>query len=123
MPDTADMTAAPSNGALRDADGAIRADFVEQVAQAVAKDDAQGLRALIMELHEADVGDLIEALDQDLRARLIELMGQDFDFRALTEVDDAVREEILEELAPKTVAEGVRELESDDAIYILEDLL
>ncbi|MGH6739339.1 MAG: magnesium transporter MgtE N-terminal domain-containing protein, partial [Bradyrhizobium sp.] len=116
------MAAAPSNVALRDADGQIRADLVEQVAQCVAQDDAQGLRALIMELHEADVGDLIEALDQDLRARLIELMGHDFDFRALTEVDDAVREEILEELPAETVAEGVRELESDDAIYILEDL-
>jgi magnesium transporter len=122
MPDSADMAAAPSNVALRDADGQIRADLVEQVAHAIAADDAQGLRALIMELHEADVGDLIEALDQDLRARLIELMGHDFDFRALTEVDDAVREEILEELPPETVAEGVRELESDDAIYILEDL-
>ena len=49
-------------------------------------------------------------------------MGADFDFTALTEVDDTVREEILEELATETVAEGVRELDSDDAVYILEDL-
>jgi magnesium transporter len=33
-----------------------------------------------------------------------------------------VREEILEELPPETVAEGVRELESDDAIELLQDL-
>src|SRR5262249_12528647 len=38
------------------------------------------------------------------------------------EVDDTVREEILEELAPKAVAEGVRELDSDDAVAILADL-
>jgi magnesium transporter len=74
------------------------------------------------ELHESDVGDLIEALDGDLRPELIELMGADFDFTALTEVDDTVREEILEELEPETVAEGVRDLDSDDAVYILEDL-
>jgi magnesium transporter len=49
-------------------------------------------------------------------------MGKDFDFSALTEVDDTVREEILEELEPETVADGVRELDSDDAVYILEDL-
>jgi magnesium transporter len=49
-------------------------------------------------------------------------MGRDFDFSALTEVDDSVREEILEELEPETVAEGVRDLDSDDAVYILEDL-
>jgi hypothetical protein len=49
-------------------------------------------------------------------------MGRDFDFAALTEVDDSVREEILEELETETVAEGVRELDADDAVYILEDL-
>jgi len=50
------------------------------------------------------------------------LLGIDFDFTALTEVDDAVREEILDELPPQTVAEGVRDIESDDAVAILEDL-
>ena len=33
-----------------------------------------------------------------------------------------MREEILEELPAETVAEGVRDLDSDDAVYILEDL-
>ena len=65
---------------------------------------------------------MIEALDSDLRPRLVELMGPDFDFTALTEVDDTVREEILDELPTETVAEGVRELDSDDAVAILEDL-
>jgi magnesium transporter len=107
---------------LRDEDGAVRAEFVERVAQAVAAKDAAALRESVGDLHEADVGDLIEALDADLRPRLIELMGHDFDFSALTEVDDTVREEILEELPAETVAEGVRELDSDDAVFILEDL-
>ncbi|HKS65340.1 MAG TPA: magnesium transporter, partial [Xanthobacteraceae bacterium] len=116
-----DADAAPAP-ALRDADGAIRPEFVETVAEAVAGRDAGLLRALVGELHEADTGDLIEALDAELRPQLIELMGRDFDFTALTEVDDTVREEILEELEPETVAEGVRDLDSDDAVYILEDL-
>ncbi len=73
-------------------------------------------------LHESDMGALIEALPAELRPRLVELLGIDFDFTALTEVDDAVREEILDELPPRAVAEGVRELESDDAVAILEDL-
>jgi len=115
---TLDVEAPP----LRDADGAIRPEYVEVVSEAIAGRDAGLLRALVGELHESDVGDLIEALDPDLRPELIELMGADFDFTALTEVDDTVREEILEELEPETVAEGVRDLDSDDAVYILEDL-
>jgi magnesium transporter len=116
-----DADAAPAP-ALRDTDGAIRPDFVETVAEAIEGRDAGLLRALVGDLHEADTGDLIEALDAELRPQLIELMGKDFDFTALTEVDDTVREEILEELEPGTVAEGVRDLDSDDAVYILEDL-
>ena len=107
---------------LRGADGAINPEFVAKVAEAVAGRDATLLRSLVGDLHESDTGDLIEALDTDLRPQLVELMGADFDFTALTEVDDTVREEILEELPPETVAEGVRELDSDDAVYILEDL-
>ena len=61
-------------------------------------------------------------LSIDDRPKLIEILGKDFDFTALTEVDDAVREEILEELQPETVAEGMRDLDSDDAVYILEDM-
>jgi magnesium transporter len=107
---------------MRDEDGDIRSEFVEKVSRAVQAADAAFLRQIVAELHEADLGDLIEALDPDDRPRLVELTGADFDFSALNEVDDTVREEILEELEPETVAEGVRELESDDAVELLEGL-
>jgi magnesium transporter len=107
---------------MRDEDGDIRPEFVEKVSAAVQAADAAFLREVVAELHEADLGDLIEALDPEERPRLVELTGADFDFSALNEVDDTVREEILEELEPETVAEGVRELESDDAVELLEGL-
>src|SRR5882757_4665492 len=90
---------------MRDDDGDIRPEFVEEVARAVQAGNAAFLREIVAELHEADLGDLIEALDPDDRPRLVELTGADFDFSALNEVDDTVREEILEELEPETVAE------------------
>ena len=107
---------------LREEDGAIRAEFVARVGHAVDADDAATLRALLGDLHEADLGAVLEALEPEQRPRLIELLGIDFDFTALTEVDDAVREDILEELPPQAVAEGVRDLASDDAVVILGDL-
>jgi magnesium transporter len=107
---------------LRDEEGAIREDFVARVAAAIEAGKVEELRELVGDLHEADVGALVEALEPEDRPRLVELLGIDFDFTALTEVDDAVREEILEELEPRTVAEGVRDLDSDDAVAILADL-
>src|SRR5258705_2615150 len=116
-----DMTAA-APVALRDEDGAVREDYVERVAQAIADGDSAALRELVGDLHEADVGDLIEALDPQLRPRLVEVMGLDFDFSALTEVDDTVPEEILDELPAETVAQGLRDLDSEHAVTILEEL-
>lgn len=107
---------------LRDADGAVRPEFVAEAAAAVDAGDVETLRRLVGDLHESDLGALLEALDQAQRPRLVELLGIDFDFSALTELDSAVREEILEELTPQAVAEGVREIESDDAVTILADL-
>jgi magnesium transporter len=107
---------------MRDEEGDLRPEFVEKVSRAVQAADAAFLREVVAELHEADLGNLIEALDPEQRPRLVELTGADFDFSALNEVDDTVREEILEELEPERVAEGVRELESDDAVELLEGL-
>jgi len=107
---------------MRTDDGEIRPEFIETITAAIAAEDETFLRAEVAELHEADLGDLIAALAPENRVRLVELTGTDFDFSALNEVDDAVREEILEELEPETVAEGVRELESDDAVELLEGL-
>jgi len=116
------MTGTAAAAAFRDEDGAIRAEFLDSVQAAIERSDAAALRVLVGELHESDTGDLIEALDPDLRPRLVELLGREFDFTALTEVEDAVREEILEDLPAETVAEGVRDLDSDDVAHILEDL-
>src|ERR1700744_3281427 len=107
---------------MRDEEGDIRPEFIEEITRCIRADDARFLREVVAELHEADLGDLIGALEPDDRVSLVELTGTDFDFSALNEVDDTVREEILEELEPETVAEGVRELESDDAVELLEDL-
>ncbi|TIM93594.1 MAG: magnesium transporter, partial [Mesorhizobium sp.] len=53
---------------------------------------------------------------------LFELLGADFDFSALTEVDEAIRRDIVDSLPNAQIAQGVQDLDSDDAVYILEDL-
>jgi len=53
---------------------------------------------------------------------LVRLLGDAFDFAALTEVDEAIRLEIVDGLPNEKIAEALGELDSDDAVYILEDL-
>lgn len=102
--------------------GVIRPEFAAEVADAVAAEDGDEVRRLAGDLHEADLATLIENLPGEARSKLVELMGSDFDFAALTEVDTNIRDQIIEELPTQTVAEGVSELEADDALLLIEDL-
>ncbi|MCX5519922.1 magnesium transporter [Kaistia defluvii] len=107
---------------LRDENDNVSTPFLEALGQAIETGNQERARALTEDLHESDVGAILEALEPDQRPALIQLLGEFFDFTALTELDETVRVEILEELPSETVAEGMRDLDSDDAVYILEDL-
>jgi len=107
---------------LRDDDGDLDPAFLLRLRSAIESADRTVVETLAGDLHVADVGDIIEALSPDERAPFIQLLGDRFDFTALTEVDETVRVQLIEELPPEAVAEGVRDLDSDDAVYILEDL-
>ena len=107
---------------VRDADGHLNPLWVERLRARLDAEDTGELADLVAPLHAADMGDLLEALSADERLKLVQLLGDKFDFLALTEVDDTVRTELIDELPSAAVARGVAELDSDDAVSILEDL-
>jgi magnesium transporter len=116
------MQDAVSNFPLRDEEGDVRPEFLHAVTDALESGDIARARSLTLDLHEADLADLIEVLRQDERAELIEALGDEFKAAALPELDEAVRDQVLEEMPPEQVAEALQELESDEAVYLLEDL-
>jgi magnesium transporter len=103
-------------------DGAIRQDFLARITDAIDGLDADTLKSEVAVLHQSEIGDLLEALPPEARRSLVVLMGDEFDFTALTEVDEAIRLDIVEHLPNAQIAQAVQELDSDDAVYILEDL-
>jgi magnesium transporter len=117
-----DEAAEAAGTAIRDEDGVLDTGFVVRVSAAIADRDILALRTLVSDLHESDLGDVLQALPPESREALVNLLGDDFDWVALTEVDDAVRDEILEAIPNETIADAVRDLDSDDAIGLLEDL-
>ena len=103
-------------------DGAVRSSFLAQIGAAIADRDTLTLKREVDDLHQSELGDLIEALHPEQRQALVGLLGSDFDFSALTEVDEAIRLDIIDNLPNEQIAQAVQELDSDDAVYILEDL-
>ncbi|MCF3639766.1 magnesium transporter [Rhizobium sp. TRM95111] len=103
-------------------DGSVRSDFLMHVGAAIADRDLLFLRQHVARLHESEMGDLLEAIQPDQRRALVTLLGDDFDMAALTEVDEAIRLEIVEHMPNEQIAAALGEMDSDDAVYILEDL-
>ena len=89
---------------------------------AIATGDADRLRDLFDPLHPADIADLLEQLEGSERRELLLLAGDLVDGEVLSELEEGLREEVIEFLPKEQLAEAVRELESDDVVDLLEDL-
>ncbi|MAY66277.1 MAG: magnesium transporter [Rhodospirillaceae bacterium] len=84
--------------------------------------DTAGLKELVDGLHYADVADIVERLNPDRREQLLTEIGPDMAPDVLAELDETVREEIFEAMAPEQIAAHVQELDSDDAVEIVNQM-
>jgi magnesium transporter len=105
-----------------DEDDRLRPEYVGEVIEKVEAGDIDGARALVEPLHPADIADLFELVDRDERRALAAALADLLDGDVLAEMNDWVRDELLDALDPRQVAEIAGELETDDAVAIIEDL-
>ncbi len=76
----------------------------------------------LKEIHNADIADILQNLDPVLRLSLLNIIDKNFDPEILTYLNDSVREEIIETLDIKQLANNAKSLEIDDAVDLAEDL-
>jgi len=107
---------------VRDDEGTLHADLVNSVSAAVEEGDRKQICVLAGDLHDADLADLIELLRPGQRAFVIDALGKDFNPSTLTELEEPVRDQVLDAMPNAQVVKAVRELDSDDAVYLLEDM-
>lgn len=95
---------------------------VSAILNAVEAEQADTLRALLAEMHPADVADLLEQIGAHAREGLLSLAPDAIDGEVLSELDESLREEVIAALPREALAEAVRELDTDDVVDLLEDL-
>ncbi|HYC73404.1 magnesium transporter [Brevundimonas sp.] len=105
-----------------DEDYVLTPGFVEKVVDASDAGDGLKLRSLLEDLHPADVADLMGFLTSEHRAVVVLWLPPDLLADTLPELDDGIREEVLERVPHLTLAEALQELDSDDAAAVVEDL-
>ena len=105
-----------------DEDDRLKPEFVSAVMERVEAGDDEGARTLVEPLHPADIADLLELVDRDDRRALAKALSGILDGDVLAEMNDWVRDELIEALEPHEVAEIAGEMETDDAVAIIEDM-
>ncbi|WP_308515524.1 magnesium transporter [Sphingomonas flavescens] len=105
-----------------DKEDRLRTDFVDSVLDAVEAGDDETARNLVQPLHPADVADLIELARADEREGLVKALAGIISPDVLAELNDYVREELIDEMEPQQVADIAGQLDTDDAVALIEDL-
>ena len=105
-----------------DEDNRLTRDYVDRVLDAVEGGNLNEVRRLVEPLHEADIADLLELTPSERRGELAISLGDLMSAEVLAEVNDYVREDIIDALPAAQVAGLAGQLDSDDAVAIIEDM-
>ncbi len=95
---------------------------IRAIVAALAEGRVEQAVELVEPLHSADIADLIDLVGTVERRLLVEAIRGTFEPEVLAELSEEVAESVVEQLGPADVAAAVIELETDDAVDLLEDL-
>jgi len=100
----------------------ITNELIEQVETLIQQKDDVTLLSLLSDEHHADIAEILDDLNLEDATYIIKLFDSDLTSDILMEVDDDVREKILQNLSAKEIAEELTELDTDDAADIIAEL-
>ncbi len=96
--------------------------FIQEIIDLINNNDDKKLSNSFVEIHHADIAEILEELDFSNATYIIKLLDSEKTSDVLMELDDDYREKILKNLSAKEIAEEVQELDTDDATDIISEL-
>ncbi|MFC1674234.1 magnesium transporter [Pseudomonadota bacterium] len=100
----------------------IADEVVDAVIDALDAGDEQRVRELVAPLHFADAADLLERFSSEHRRQLLDTARDVLEPEFYAELDETVRDEVMDIIGLDEVAQTVAELDTDDAVEIVEEL-
>ncbi len=118
----ADAAEQPGESDSLDKENRLKPDFVRRVQDALEADESHVVYDLVEPLHPADIADLFELVAEDERLPLARAINDQMGVEVFAELNDHVRELLLDELPAGIIADIAEQLETDDAVAMIEDL-
>ena len=98
-------------------------EFLLEIIDKIDRQEFELIKTELSELHNVDIAELIEELDEKYGKILFELFEDETSAEILVELDEDSRGAVLEDLSSQEIAEDLIEnLDSDDAADIIADL-
>nr|WP_298995184.1 magnesium transporter [uncultured Allomuricauda sp.] len=97
-------------------------ELLAEIQQLIADQKNVDLRAMMKEFHYADIAEIADELEVDEATYLIKLLDSEKTSDILAEMDEDVREAVLNNLSVKEIAGELEELDTDDAADIVSEL-
>ena len=101
---------------------AINTELVRAVEEALGDGRSTDLHGLLEPLRSADFADLMVVLSRENRRRLVVVLGDNLDPEALIGLEGSILEDLLEAISPHAVARAISELDTDEAVHLLEEM-
>ena len=100
----------------------ISDELIDQVQEHIAATQDSQLLELMSDFHYADIAEVLDALDLEDATYLLRLLDSETTSDALMELDEDLREDLLDKLSPKEIAEELEEMDTDDAADVIAEL-
>ena len=97
-------------------------DFLGLIRVKIAERDELWLTENVLELHYADVAEILDKLTNDQAKFIYFLVDEDTQADILMELEEEVRDRFIASLSTKEIADQLENLDSDDAADILGEL-
>jgi len=96
--------------------------IIDHLHAALNDEDIGNARDLLAQLHPSEIADVMEGLPGKARTTVWNLIDPEIEGEVLSELQDAVRAELLGNMHPYEVAKATRDLDADDVADIIQDL-
>lgn len=100
----------------------ISKEFIQEIEGLIAEKNEREILRRLEDIHFADIAELMNELDGEDAGYLFRIIESEISSEILLELDEEVREKILNNLSAKEIAEELDEMDTDDAVDIIAEL-
>ncbi len=100
----------------------IDEELLDDIRELIRERASAILLNILTDLHPADIGEILNRLDQEEREFVFKLLDNETASTVLLELDSSIREGLLDNISTEKISDYVEYLDSDDATDVVSEL-